>query len=284
MHRRRATCGMCRVPRTQRVPAPDALPRECCKRVSCDEHALDRRGSPRTTASPRRVGWMLASRDLSSAQQIRRVCASAALAPCSPSVGTMVLQVATNTAHRVTSGGRGPCMMAAFTASRHFMATLGAPWPLRARRNGNCNPTRVASSTRWRWRAVALSTNSLLEDRARVQHIMRGCAPTRMSEAAASSLTAAHMINWANDANSWNKSQRPEPRQETNNHWILPVSMCEKRSRTTCSRFHRLHSESTLACGRDCGAARSSRAAHSSLSTRSQKENAFADNAPAESP
>ena len=30
---------------------------------------------------------------------------------------------------------------------------------------------------------------------------------------------------------------------------ILPVLMCENRSKTTCSRFHRLHSESNLACG-----------------------------------
>ena len=45
-------------------------------------------------------------------------------------VVTVAFQVATNTAHpRVTSGDKGPCMMAAFTASRHFMATLGAPRP-----------------------------------------------------------------------------------------------------------------------------------------------------------
>ena len=84
--------------------------------------------------------------------------------------------------------------MAAFTASRHFMATLGAPRPRRSERNGNCSPTRAASSTRCCRRAVAVSTNSLLEDRVRVQHLMRGCAPTRMLEAAASSLTAVHMI------------------------------------------------------------------------------------------
>ena len=29
----------------------------------------------------------------------------------------------------------------------------------------------------------------------------------------------------------------------------MPTVKCENRSRTTCSRFHRLHSESTLACG-----------------------------------
>ena len=54
-------------------------------------------------------------------------------------------------------------------------------------------------------------------------------------------------------------------------HRILPDVKCENRSRTTCSRFHRMHSESNLACGRDC-AARSSRAAHSPLTTRSQKK------------
>ena len=76
--------------------------------------------------------------------------------------------------------------MAAFTASRHFMATLGAPRPRRSWRNGNCSPTRVASATRCCRRAVAESTNSLLEDRVRAQHLMRGCAPTRMSEATTS--------------------------------------------------------------------------------------------------
>ena len=70
-------------------------------------------------------------------------------------------------ASRVTPGGTGPCMMAAFTASRHFMATLAAPRPRGSGRNGNCSPTRVASSTRWRRRAVAVSTNSLPKDRAR---------------------------------------------------------------------------------------------------------------------
>ena len=123
----RTICGMCRAPRTRRAPAPDASPSEFCKRATCHGHALDRRGSPGTSASPRRVcACMLAPRDLSAAQQTRRVCASAALAPCSPPVATAAFQVATNAAHRVTSGGRGPCMMAAFTASRHFMATLGA--------------------------------------------------------------------------------------------------------------------------------------------------------------
>ena len=69
-------------------------------------------------------------------------------------------------------------MMAAFTASRNFMATLGAPRPRRSERNGNCSPTRVASSTRCCHRAVAVSTSSLLEDRARAQHLMRGCEPS----------------------------------------------------------------------------------------------------------
>ena len=83
---------------------------------------------------------------------------------------------------------------------------------------------------------------------------------------------------------------------------ILPVLMCENRSRTTCSRFDRLHSESNLTCG--CGlwgSTRSSRAAHSPLPTRcqitptlacgcglshtlSKEKNAHADTTPAESP
>ena len=71
---------------------------------------------------------------------------------------------------RLTSGGKGPCMMAAFTVSHHFMATLGAPRPSRAERNGNCSPTHAASSSRWRRRAAAGWTKSL-EGRARVQHM-----------------------------------------------------------------------------------------------------------------
>ena len=91
-----AECVGCHGPKTS---APNASPSECCKRVSSLGHALDRRGSPGTTASPRRVcACMLASRDLSSAQQIRRVCASAALAPCSPPV--VAFHVASNAAHR----------------------------------------------------------------------------------------------------------------------------------------------------------------------------------------
>ena len=105
---RRATCGTCRVPRARRAPAPGASPGECCKRVSCHGHTHDRRGSPRTTASPRRVcASMLASRDLSSAQQTCRVCASAVLGPCSPLVVTGCHQYG---ASRVTFGGRGPCI------------------------------------------------------------------------------------------------------------------------------------------------------------------------------
>ena len=66
----------------RRAPAPDPSPGECCKRVTCHGHALDRRGIPRTTASPRRVrACTLASWDLSSAHWTCRVCASAALAP-----------------------------------------------------------------------------------------------------------------------------------------------------------------------------------------------------------
>ena len=80
VRRRHAICGMCRVPRARRARAPDASTSDCCERVTCHGHALDWRGSPRTTASPRRVcACVLASRDLSSAKQTCHVCASAAL-------------------------------------------------------------------------------------------------------------------------------------------------------------------------------------------------------------
>ena len=90
-------------------------------------------------------------------------------------------------ASRVTSDGKGPCMMAAFTASRHFMTMLGAPQPGRSERNGNCSPTRAASSTRCCRRVVTVLTTSLFKDRARSQNTMRGCALIRMSEVMASS-------------------------------------------------------------------------------------------------
>ena len=41
--------------RARRAPAPAASPGECCKRATCHGHALDRRESPGTTASPRRT-------------------------------------------------------------------------------------------------------------------------------------------------------------------------------------------------------------------------------------
>ena len=79
--RRHAICGMCRATRARRAPPPAASPCECCKRATCHGHALDKRGSPGTTASPRRVcACMLASRDLSSAQQTCLVCAAVAVA------------------------------------------------------------------------------------------------------------------------------------------------------------------------------------------------------------
>ena len=57
---------------------------------------------------------------------------------------------------------------------------------------------------------------------------------------------------------------------------------CENKSRTTCSRFHRLHSESTLACGcglwgNTCGTCRPQLPSH----TLSKEKN---NTAPAESP
>ena len=109
---------------------------------------------------------MLASWDLSSAQRRHVAFAlQAAFAPCESASGNSGIPGChPYGASRVTSGGKSPCMMVAFTASRHFMATLGAPRPRRSGRNGNCSPTRVASSTRCCRRAVAVSTNSLLED------------------------------------------------------------------------------------------------------------------------
>ena len=75
-----------------------------------------------------------------------------------------------------------------WAASRHFMATLGAPQPRRSERNTRGNLLSLAPAS------SAVSTNSLLEDRIRAQHMMRGCAPTRMSEAATTSLATAHML------------------------------------------------------------------------------------------
>ena len=86
---------------------------------------------------------------------------------------------------RVTSGGKGPCVMAVFTVSRHFTATLGAPRPRRSERNGNSSPTRTASSSRWR-RGVLWLCRPIHCSRAK--HMRRSsCAHTRMSSAAASS-------------------------------------------------------------------------------------------------
>ena len=160
-----ATYGTCRAPRARRAPPPAASPGECCKRVSCHGHVLDKCGSPGTTASPRRARvCMLASQDLSPAQQTCRVCASAALAPCSPPVAKVGFQVATNAArrecHPVAEARAGWPPL-----PRH---ATGAPRPRRSWRNGNCSPTRVASSTRC------------------CRRLMRGCAPTRMSEATTS--------------------------------------------------------------------------------------------------
>ena len=91
-----ATCGMCRVPRARRAPAPS------------ERLAMDTRLISVEVLEPqlRLVGYawtracMFASRGLSSTQQTCRVCASAALAPFSPLVATAAFQVATNAAHR----------------------------------------------------------------------------------------------------------------------------------------------------------------------------------------
>ena len=85
---------------------------------------------------------------------------------------------------RVTSGGKGPCMMAAFTVSHHFMATLGAPRPSRSERNGNCSPTRA----RHRPHAGAGVLRLGGPTHSRVARESSTCAPTRMASAAASPL------------------------------------------------------------------------------------------------
>ena len=194
-----ATCGTCQAPRARRAPAPAASPGEAAsvclamdtRMTGVKVHEPQRRLVGHAHVCSRFTGSAFGSADRNNGK------------PGCHQYGTS----------RVASGGNGPCMMVDFTASRHFMAALGASWPRRSGRNGNCG--------RWRRRGVVVSTNSLLEDRARAQHMMLGCAPTRMSEAAASSLTAAHMVDtdnktsWANDANSSSKSQKPEPRQET---------------------------------------------------------------------
>ena len=173
------TCGTCLAPRPRRARAPAATPGECCRRVSCHGHAHHKRGSPRTTTSPRRVRvCMLASRDLSSAQQTSRVCASAALAP----------RIRRSQPRHSRLPSTRHVESDIWAASRHFMATLGAPPPRRSERNTRGILLSLAR------RAVATSTNSLLEDRIRAQHMMRGCAPTRMSEAATTSLATAHML------------------------------------------------------------------------------------------
>ena len=98
-------------------------PSECCERVSRDGHALDKRGSPRTKASPRQVRACMFASDMS------RLRFSGTGAMLSAGGNSGIPGCHQYGASRVTSGGKGPCMMAAFTASRHFMATLGAPRP-----------------------------------------------------------------------------------------------------------------------------------------------------------
>ena len=118
--------------------------RRSCKRMSCHGHAHDRGESPRTTASPRRVrACMLASRDI--CLRLSRHVAFALQRHWRHVVTASQMRL-----HRVTPlHGDARC-----SSDR------------RSGRNGNCSPTRVASSARWRRRAVAVSTNSLLEDRA----------------------------------------------------------------------------------------------------------------------
>ena len=204
-------------------------------------------------------------------------------------------------------------MMAAFTASRHFTATLGAPRPRRSERNGNCK-----SHTRDVF-------HSLLPSRCGCVHqfAARG---SRTSPAPDAWLRAhknagsggfftdscAHDHHRQHTVGQTMQTVRTKCRNLSHdkrdrlgrrrNQLILPVFMCENRSRRTCSGFHRLHSESNLACV--CGlwgSKRSSRAAYSPFPTRCQntprqlsrvgvgcptrcQKKGLADTAPAESP
>ena len=189
------------------------------RRVSCHGHAHDWRESPRTTASPRRAReCMLASWDLSSAQQTCRVCASAAMAPCSPPVATTAFQVATNTErrediwwqrpthdgrlHRVTSWRRsvllGPSFWAKWERHSHTRGVLHSPAPACcgcvdqfAARGSRTSPAPDAwLRTHQNVRSRGFFTDSSAHDQDRQQ------------------------TSWANDANSSSKSQKPEPRQD----------------------------------------------------------------------
>ena len=130
------------------------------------------------------------------------------------------------------------------------------------------------------------------------QHMMRGCAPTRMPEATTSAavpmvkeLRKRETFRCKHFASTMAQQTVTQPKKtpkhlhiksiETTNthtcadcdHRMLPIVKCEIRSRTTCSRFHSLHSESNLACGGGLwSSTRSLRAAHSPLSTRCQKK------------
>ena len=77
--------------------------------------------------------------------------------------------------------------------------------------------------------AVAVSTNSLLEERARVQHMLRGCVPTR----AASAAVSAQIMVKTSRVNSSNKQQ--------NVLWCT-IQNQEPRSASIASSTHRFHS------------------------------------------
>ena len=154
VRRRHATCGMCRV-----CHGPEELRHQMLRpaNVVSECLAMDTRLISVEVLAPqvRLVGYAHVC-------SLRGICLrlSRGVAFASAGGNSGIPGCHQCGAPRVTSGGRGPCMMAAFTASRHFVATLGAPRPRRS-----------------------VSTNSLLEDRVRAQHLMRGYAPTRRSEA-----------------------------------------------------------------------------------------------------
>ena len=117
---------------------------------------------------------------------------------------------------RVTSGDKGPSMMADFTASLHGGARCSSASSFWAK----C----VASSARWRRRAVAVSTNSLLEGpRTSPAHDAGLRTHQNVRSRGFFNDSSAHdqhrqQTSWANDANSSSKSQKPEPRQETDSN------------------------------------------------------------------
>ena len=183
------TCGTCLAPRPRRARAPAATPSECCRRVSCHGHA-HLQAWQSTNHSLASIGYacvcslrgicLRLSRHLAFAlqrhwrQEVRRSQPRHSRLPSTRHVESDI-----------------------WAASRHFH---GDSWVLL--RLAVLSEIRAASSSRWLVVLWLRRPIPLLEDRIRAQHMMRGCAPTRMSEAATTSLATAHMLI-TNNANSW---------------------------------------------------------------------------------